>query len=266
VKLFMDGITENRSSAMLEPYGDDPDHVGQTMLTVDELEAFILELHREKFDLHVHTIGDLAVRTVLDALERARAKVDGELYPRITIAHLEVIDADDLARIAKLGVAANFTPWWHGANTDDSAANALGAERAANTFIARPLFDLGARVTFSSDDWRLYVLSPFLGMQVGHTRRHPEEWLKEEPVSAATARPPESEQLELELMLRGYTIHGAYPFRMEDRIGSIETGKLADLVVLDEDLFEMNPSDIHQIKPSAVVMEGELIHGAIPEI
>jgi hypothetical protein len=65
-------------------------------------------------------------------------------------------------------------------------------------------------------------------------------------------------------MVRGYTINGAYPFRMEDRIGSIEIGKLADLVVLDEDLFKMDADNIYEIKPSAVVMEGELIHGNIP--
>ncbi|MBW2691932.1 MAG: amidohydrolase [Deltaproteobacteria bacterium] len=264
VKLFMDGVNENRSGAMLDPYGDDPDYVGQTMLTADELKDFILELHREKFDLHVHTIGDLAVRTVLDALERAQAEVGGDLYPRLTIAHLEVINAADLARIKELGVAANFTPWWHGVNEGDSVAHALGEDRFSNTYTARPLFDLGARVTFSSDDWRLPVLSPFLGMQVGHTRQYPKEWLEGEAFSSSASRPPESEQLDLELMVRGYTINGAYPFRMEDQIGSIETGKLADLVVLDEDLFEMDPSDIHEIKPSAVVMEGELIHGDIP--
>lgn len=76
-------------------------------------------------------------------------------------------------------------------------------------------------------------------------------------------RGPASERLDLELMIRGYTINGAYQLRMEDQIGSIEVGKLADLVVLDENLFEMDPDDIHTIKPSAVMMEGELIHGQL---
>jgi len=77
-------------------------------------------------------------------------------------------------------------------------------------------------------------------------------------------RGPESERLDLELMIRGYTINGAYQLRMEDQIGSIEVGKLADLVVLDEDLFEMDRYEIMNVEPSAVVMEGQVIHGSLP--
>lgn len=105
-------------------------------------------------------------------------------------------------------------------------------------------------------------------MQIGHNRRYPKEWISEEleglAYDTAAFREPESEQLDLELMIRGYTINGAYQLRMEDQIGSIETGKLTDLVVLDQDLFEMDRDEIHKIKPSAVMMEGKLIHGALP--
>ena len=86
----------------------------------------------------------------------------------------------------------------------------------------------------------------------------------EQGYDLTATRGPESEQLDLELMIRGYTINGAYQLRMEDQIGSIEIGKLADLVVLDQDLFETDRDEIHQIKPSAVMMEGKLIHGALP--
>ena len=119
-------------------------------------------------------------------------------------------------------------------------------------------------MTFSSDDWRLDVLSPFLGMQVGHNRQYPDEWLAEQGGDPSAFKPPESEKLALELMVKGYTINGAYPFRMEDQIGSIEVGKLADLVVLDEDLFSMDRKKIHTLKPAAVMMEGEVIRGALP--
>jgi predicted amidohydrolase YtcJ len=263
IKLFMDGINSNRSGGMLEPYADDPDYVGNTMLTVGELRDFLLELHQEKFDLHVHAIGDLAVRTVLDAVEAAKAMVEGDLYPRVTIAHLEIVDPADWPRFAKLGVTANFTAWWHAVSTEDPPAVSLGEERAARTFIAKPLFDSGANVTFSSDDWTPQVLSPFLGMQVGHNRQSPGEPQSERGSDASAFLPPASERLDLELMLKGYTINGAYPFRMEDQIGSIESGKLADLVVLDENLFDMNRSEIHKIKPLAVMMEGEFIRGGI---
>jgi len=213
IKLFMDGILENRTGSMLDAYADDPSFVGATMLSSDELRDFLLELHEEKFDLHVHTIGDLAVRTVLDAVEAARVAVDGDLYPRVTLSHVQVIDPADLGRFRELGVSANFTPWWHGVDVNDSAKPALGEDRHSRTYTAKPLFDLGANVTFSSDDWNLPVLSPFLGMQVAHNRQYPKEWLAEEGGDVSAFRLPEAEKLDLELLIRGYTINGAYPFR-----------------------------------------------------
>jgi predicted amidohydrolase YtcJ len=100
-------------------------------------------------------------------------------------------------------------------------------------------------------------------MQVGHNRQYPKEWLADGDDGSAF-RLPESEKLDLELMVRGYTLNGAHQFRLEDDIGSIEVGKSADLVVLDDNLFTMDRDAIHTIKPSAVMMEGELIQGQLP--
>jgi len=263
VKLFMDGIDENRSGAMLEPYIDDPNYVSNTMLSVEDLRDLLLELHEERFNLHVHVIGDLAVKSVLDAVELARAAVGEEFYPRVSMGHLQNIHESDYARFAELDVSANFTPWWHGVDVPDPAAAGLGPERSNDTYRARAIFDTGGNVTFSSDDWRLDVLSPFLGMQVGHSRQNPREWLGESEDPAAF-RQPASEKLPLELMVKGSTMGGAYQLRMEDRIGSIETGKSADFVVLGENLFDVDPYTLHAIKPNAVVMEGKLIQGALP--
>ena len=264
IKLFMDGVNENRSAAMLKPYIDHPGYVGNTMLNSEELRQFLLELNEEKFDLHIHTIGDRAVRTVLDGVEAAKASVRGDFYPRVTIAHLEVIDPLDIQRIKDLGITANFTPWWFGASESDSVANAaLGEERSSRTYVAKSLSDIGARVTFSSDDWTLNVLSPFLGMQVGQTRQFPKEWSAENGEAGPESRPPASERLDLEDMIRGYTTDGAYPFRLEDQIGSIEPGKLADLIVFEADLFTLDRTELHKVKPAAVMMEGELIHGEL---
>ena len=271
IKMYIDGTNENRTGAMLEAYEDDPGNMGTTMMTVTEVRDFLLKLHDAKMDLHVHVVGDRGVRTILDAVEAAGNTVDGALYPRVTISHLDIIDPADYSRIKELGVTANYTPWWHGVNFNDPVSYALGPERYARTLILKPLFDLGAVVTFSSDDWSYPALSPFLGMQVGHNRQYPAEWTSAKELEAmiqqgyepSAWRGPASEMLDLELMIRGYTINGAYQLRMEDQIGSIEVGKLADLVVLDENLFEMDPYDIHTIKPSAVMMEGELIHGQL---
>ncbi len=125
--------------------------------------------------------------------------------------------------------------------------------------MAKSLVDAGGRVTFSSDDWRLAFISPYLNMHGAHTREVPGG-------EGAGPRPPATERMDLRTIVRGFTVDGAYPFRMEDRIGSLEVGKLADLVVLDEDLFTIDPKDIPDVHPSAVMMEGVLVHGDLPGV
>ena len=264
VKLFMDGISKNRSGGMLEPYDDDPSYEGSTMMSSEELAELLGELHEEKLDLHVHAIGDLAVRTALDGVEAAREQIGEHFHPRVTLAHLEVIDSADLDRFADLGVVANFTPWWFGVPLDDHRPAALGEVRMRRTFPARSLVERGATVTFSSDNWVLGYMTPFLGMQVGRNRQYPNEWARAAGLAESAMRQPASERLTIEQMIRGYTINGAHPLRMEDDIGSIEVGKSADLVVLEEDLFAMDPYEIHKIEPSAVMLEGSLVHGKLP--
>jgi len=105
-------------------------------------------------------------------------------------------------------------------------------------------------------------LNPYFGIQVGHTRQFPKEWREE---GDEAVRSPSDEQLSIEQLIEGYTQNGAYQLRMEDEIGSIETGKLADLVVLNDDLFAIDRDMIWKVKPVAVLMEGEVIQGALPD-
>ena len=266
VKLFMDGIYQNRTSALLEPYVDDPSYVGETILSVEELRDFLLELSAERLDIHIHAEGDLAVRRVLDAVESARGIANDGFYTRVTISHLGLIDPADLPRIAELGVIANFTPWWFTTQEDDSERVSLGDARFGRMFNPKPLFDLGINVTLSSDEWwggeRLTTyLNPYFGMQIGHTRMYPREWREQEEI----VRPPLDGQLSIEQVIMGYTQNGAYQMRMENEIGSIEKGKLADLVVFDDNLFDIDSDKIWKVKPAAVLMEGEVIQGALPD-
>jgi predicted amidohydrolase YtcJ len=262
IKLFMDGIHENRSGAMLEAYADDPDYESDTILSVDELRDFLLELNEEKFDLHVHVIGDLATKRVLDAVEQARAIVGDDFYPRVSLGHLQTVDPGDWPRFKALGVSANFTPWWSGVMDPDPIGKGLGDARGNEQFRAKAIADAGGNVTFSSDTWTLGRLSPYLGMQVGHTRQFPREWLTPEQDPDVILEPA-SEMMPIDLLIRGYTLNGAYQLRMEDRIGSIEPGKAADLVILGENLFETDRYDIHKVTPDAVVMDGVLLHGSL---
>jgi predicted amidohydrolase YtcJ len=265
VKIHFDGTNENRTGAVLEPYSDDPENRGDTVLNTDQLRDFILALNEERFDLHLHTVGDRAVRIALDATEAARAATAGQLHTRVAVSHLDIIDPADYARFRQLGVTAQYTPSWHGVDFDSPLIAAFGEERYARTMIARPLFDDGANVSFSSDVTSLSGAygaegaNPYLGMQIAHNRQYPQG------VESATAeiRGPESERLPLELVIKAYTLGGAYQLRVEDDLGSIETGKLADLVVLDRNLFEIDRYDIQNAKPVAVIMEGEIVRGGI---
>jgi len=138
-------------------------------------------------------MGDLAVRRVLDALEQAKHVAKNNFYPRVTIAHLGLIDSADLPRIKELGVIANYTPWWFTADQDDPLKTWLGDERYANMYSPKVLFDLGIDVTFSSDEWwggdRLPTyLNPYFGMQVGHTRQAPTEWREEDAMRSGRPR------------------------------------------------------------------------------
>jgi hypothetical protein len=267
VKLFMDGISANRSAGLLEPYAGGTDHSGTTMLSVEELRDLLLELHKEKLDLLVHAIGDLAVRTVVNAVEAAQAIIEDDFYPRVTMSHLVLIHPDDMPRIEKLGIICNFTPWWFGVDVNDVVEDVLGKERYSKMYQAKTVYDSGATVTFSSDEWwggemLATYINPYFGMQVGHTRQYPKDWWETQDDGI---RSPINERLSLEQLIEGYTRNGAYQLRLENEVGSIEKGKLADFVVLEKDLFEVDRYEIGKVKPSAVVMEGKVIQGALPE-
>lgn len=266
VKLFMDGIYQNRSSALLEPYTDDPSYVGDTILSAEELRDFLLELNEERFDIHIHVEGDLAVRRALDAVEMARNTAGDDFYTRVTLSHLGLIDSDDLPRFSELGIIANYTPWWFTTEDDDPVRRSMGDLRFEKMFDPKSLIDTGVDVTLSSDEWwggelLPTYLNPYFGMQIAHTRKYPREWRDIEEV----AKPPLDGQLSIDQIIMGYTRNAAYQLRKEDTIGSIETGKSADFLVLDENLFETNPDEIWKRRPTAVIMEGKIIQGQLPD-
>lgn len=258
MKIFLDGVTEIRTAAVLEHYENEPHNFGGTVLTTDELYEFILDLHVEEIDLHIHTVGDRAVRLVLDAVESAKRRL-GELNILVTLCHLEIVDDDDFPRFKDLGVVANFTPHWHGGFLTGEERT-LGKKRFENLDRVQPLLDDDVVVSFSSDEITLHDLdrfNPYLGIQVGHNRQEPEGG------EEAWIMPPYSERLALEDLVKGYTLGGAKQLRMKDRLGSIEVGKDADLVVLDRNIFEIDRYEIHKVKPIAVLMEGEVINGTL---
>jgi predicted amidohydrolase YtcJ len=260
VKIHFDGTNEIRTGAVLEPFSDDPENRGNTLIDEDALTALILDLHEARLDLQLHCVGDRAIRIALDAVERARRTLDEPLYTRVTLLHLEVVDPADYPRFRELGVFANFTPAWHAYWEVDLTRTTLGP-RSERSYLIRPLLEHGATVTFSSDTTSLESMeeaNPYLGMQTAHNRQYPPDG------PDARVREPVSDRVSLEDLIAGYTIGGATQLRMNEDIGSIEVGKLADLVVLDRNLFEIDRYEIAEATPEAVLMEGEVIHGALP--
>lgn len=262
IKIHFDGVNEVRTSSILKPFRDTPENSGNTLISREQLRDFIVELNKDSIDLHLHTVADGAIRTALDAVENAQKIIGGSLDLRVTLCHLEVMADADIPRFKQLGVVANFTPHWEFNSKDYSAElQPILGERFDKVMRAQPLLNDGAVVTFSSDVISAFQYdraNPFLGMQVGHNRQDigvPEDT----PLLL-----PATERLNLEDMVKGYTLSGAYQLRMEDSRGSIEVGKSADLLVLNQNLFEVDRYSVHQVKPLAVVKDGELVKGTLP--
>jgi len=256
MKVFFDGVIEARTAQMTRDYADTPGNRGQALLSPDQVRDLILEMDEERLHLHFHTVGNQAAKTVLDAVERARQRLGRLPRIRIALSHLEVLDAIDVMRFASLGVTAQFTPWWHGGNEHEKDSP-IG-DWQDTMFLTQRMAGSGANVSFSSDayfasDWESENANPFFGIETGHTRQYVSEG-KHAPVAK-----PVGEAMTVKQMVDGYTRGGAYQVGAEDEIGTLEVGKKADFIVLDANVFEVDPHAIHEIKPTAVIMNGNRV-------
>ncbi len=253
-KIFADGVIESHTAALLEPYIDRPGDRGKPLLEQAAFDHLAISLDRAGFQIHIHAIGDRAVRMSLNALEAARE----ENRPRDSrhhIAHLELVDPADIPRFQELGVAANFQPLWAYPDLYITKLTEpiLGPERSRRLYPIGSLVRSGATIVGGSD-WSVSSLNPLEAIQVAVTRRAPEDpagdaWLPQELIDLPTA-------------LTAYTINGAYLSQQEEIAGSIQTGKAADLVVLDRNLFEISPEEIHQVKVRMTLLEGKVVFSA----
>ena len=277
MKMMFDGTQRIHTACMVEPYAD-TGTCGGTLISESELLEFMGALNHEGIDFHLHTVGEAAMRKVMNCVERLRAEgeaANGEPF-RITVtcAHDEVIRPEDINRFRELGIVANFTPSWNGGSCGSEPENMqklLGPERGLRTLQSRSVFDTGAVVSFSSDEVELHYMnhwSPFWGMEVGLTRQDPDFGEPLEDVADGTGPmldgrtapiyPPTDERLTLEQLIEGYTMGGARQLGIDDKLGSIEAGKDADFLVLKENLFEMDPYRLHDVIPERVYIKGNV--------
>ncbi|WP_257350962.1 amidohydrolase [Pseudalkalibacillus decolorationis] len=252
LKQFLDGIPATYTAYFVDPYYDDPTTNGDTLIPPEVVKRWVTEADKEGFRIRLHACGDGAIRLGLDCYEAAQYS-NGTRNSRHTIEHVETVTPNDLDRFSKLGVLPSMQPE-HIALFKTFAENTypsrLGPERAPYWPI-KTLMNRGATIAFGSD-FPVVSLNPMYGLYRAVTRVHsdgePEGgWFPEEKISLAEA-------------LRAYTLGGAYGNFREDELGTLEVGKLADIVVLNNNLFKINAEEILNTKVKLTIVDGEVVH------
>jgi predicted amidohydrolase YtcJ len=251
VKLQADGALGSRGAALLAPYDDDKANTGLLRMDASEIEAITTKALEAGFQVGVHAIGDRANRAALNGFERARAAVPSATDPRLRIEHAQVLAPDDLPRFAKLGVIASMQPT-HATSDMPWAEARIGKERAKGAYAWRTLQKSGAKLSFGSD-FPVEGVAPLWGIHAAVTRSDRKGtpkggWRPEEKLTAKEA-------------LEGFTIGPAYAAFEEASRGTIEAGKLADLVVLSGDPLTVPPEQIPSLKIVKTIVGGKIVFG-----
>jgi predicted amidohydrolase YtcJ len=256
VKIMQDGVAESFTAGMIDPYldmcGCQTENRGLSHVEAAALREYVTILDAHGFQVHLHAIGDRAVRESLDALEAALA-ANGANDNRHHIAHLQVMHPNDIPRFAALGVTANVQALWaaHEAQMDTLTIPFIGPERAARQYLFGDLLRSGARLAGGSD-WAVSSANPLRAVQVAVTRTLP-------GTGAEPLLPGQS--LSIGEALAAYTAGSAYVNHLDDT-GAVEVGKLADLVVLDRDPFAGPPDEIASASVDLTYVGGERVFAA----
>jgi predicted amidohydrolase YtcJ len=260
IKAFADGALGPRTAAMLQPFEGEPDNRGLLILDAEDIYEKGKQAVKNGLSLAVHAIGDSANHEVLQAYDQLREyerqqaqKVSGEEQEgllRHRIEHVQIIHPDDLTRLAELGVIASMQPIH--ATSDYPVADKYWGARSKNAYAWRSLQEAGTQLAFGSDA-PVESPNPFWGLHAAVTRKRsdgspgPDGWYPEQKLSLKDA-------------LHGFTTGAAYAAGMENQQGKLAPGYFADLVVLDEDLFEIEPDEIREITPLGTMIGGEWVH------
>ncbi len=255
VKIMTDGVLENFTGALLEPYcdgcGGHTDNNGLAYLERDLLAAAVTELDRLGFQVHMHAIGDRAVRNSLDAVEAAR-HANGMNDLRHHVAHIQIVQPEDVPRFRQLGVVANCQPYWAQMEPqmEELTVPFLGRERSDLQYPFGDLMRSGATLAGGSD-WSVTTANPLEEIEVMANRVDPENrdrapFLPEQRVPLPDA-------------LAAFTIGSAYVNHDEREAGSIEVGKRADLAVLDRNLFEIEGGAVAEAQVELTLVAGRRV-------
>lgn len=248
LKIINDGTLETRSAALSEPYDEDGSVV-KPLFTKQEIAELGLEAAKEGLNINVHGIGDEAISGTLAMAKAIREAGFDDC--RITNSHCDYIKDEELELFGKYNVIANTTCVWHYGNPD--MEKVIG-DRQNHTFRIKTMINGGCRMGQGSDfPVDEFGREPLKGIEMGCTRQlfdHPEL-----PVLK-----PYEEKLSVKDGIESYTINNAYQMHMEDKIGSIEEGKYADLVILEKNIFDVPPAEIHKVKVCETIMDGKTVY------
>lgn len=254
VKFYLDGVVESHTAAFFEPYTDDPATKGALFWDPEKYKAAVAALDKKGFQLYSHAIGDYAVRTALDAYEFAE-HTNHTRDHRNRIEHIETITAADIPRFGKLGVIASMQPLhaYPDEDTLDVWARNIGPDRASRAWLWKSIAQQGGRYTFGSD-WPVVTLNLWQGIQTAVTRQTSDG----KPAGGFVP----SQKLSVAEAVEGYTIDAAYAGHLEKSEGSLEIGKVADVIVVDKNIFEIDPHTIGETKVLLTIVGGKIVYEA----
>jgi predicted amidohydrolase YtcJ len=252
LKGFVDGSLGSSTALFFGPYADDPDKTGlfhSQMFPEGVMERRIMEADRAGLQVAIHAIGDKANHVILDIMEKVIAQ-NGERDRRWRIEHAQHLLPEDIERIARLGIIASVQPY-HAVDDGRWAERKIGRERCQTAYVFQSLLEKGVVLACGSD-WTVAPLDPLSGIYAAVTRRtlddrHPEGWFPEQKIS-------------LEEAVKGYTLNGAIAEFSEGDKGSIEAGKLADLVVLTRNIFALPPEELRNSKVKMTIFNGRIVN------
>jgi predicted amidohydrolase YtcJ len=249
LKGFVDGSLGSGTALFEEPYTDEPDNTGLFVTPLEDLRSQVSKAEQAGLQVAIHAIGDRAIRVLLDLYEDLEGEF-GSRDRRYRIEHAQHLGSADVERFARLGVVAAMQPY-HAIDDGRWAERRIGERRARLTYAFRSLLDAEAVVAFGSD-WTVGPLDPLLGLYAAVTRRtldgaHPEGWVPEQKIGVESA-------------LRAYTASAAWASFTDELTGSLSPGRLADIVVLSGNPFEVAPESLLEVRVDRTIVGGREVY------
>lgn len=249
LKGVFDGALGSHTAAFMEPYTDAPQDTGLFMLPQENLYEWVSKADKLQLQVAIHAIGDRAIHVLLNNFEKIQ-KENGARDRRFRVEHAQHIASTDIPRFTELNVIPSMQPY-HAIDDGRWAEDVIGPERIKGTYAFKSLIEAGAKVAFGSD-WPVAPASPLMGIYAATTRRtldgaNPNGWVPEQKISVQQA-------------LVAYTKNGAYASFEEQIKGTLEVGKLADFVILSDNLLTIDPGEIQSIRVLQTYVGGEKVY------